>query len=80
MRTVYKVNMTLKAAGLERVIEAVVDFDAGLDPQDGKCRVIKFDSLEDLLKDKARCSACNKVRGRLTICRSSAVACHWRQD
>ena len=40
MQTVYKVKITLKAAGLERVTEAVVDFDVGNDPKDGKCRVI----------------------------------------
>jgi len=80
MQTVYKVKITLKAAGLERVTEAVVDFDVGNDPKDGKCRVIMFDSLEDLMKDKASCSACGKVRSRWTICRSRAVLCQWRDD
>ena len=80
MQTVYKVNITLKAAGLERVTEAVVDFDAGVNPQDEKCRVIKFDSLDDLLRDKASCSACSRVRTRRSICGSSAVSCLWRPD
>lgn len=80
MQTIYKVMISFEAAHVERLTEAVVDFDEGDYLQKGKCRVIKFDSLNDLLNDKAKCSACNRVRSRWTICRSSAVSCQWRDD
>ena len=56
MQTIYKVMISFKAAHLTRLTEAVVDFDEGDDPHEGKCRVIKFDSLDDLLNDRERCS------------------------
>ena len=81
METIYKVKVAFKAAHLLDVREVVVDFDEG-DESDGeeKLREIRFDSLVDLMKDKERCSACTRVKNRWTICRSSAVSCHWRHD
>lgn len=78
MQTIYKVMIALKAADLEQLTEAVVDFDEGDNPQEGRCRVIKFASLNDLLNDRARCSACKNVRGRWMVCSSKAVSCQWQ--